>query len=947
MQKHSGLSITRIPKIRIISIMLPTPNRPPRATYRLQFTPEFGFKEAQELVPYLAQLGISELYASPFFQASSSSTHGYDVNDYNRISATLGGIEGLNRLSEILRKEDLGLLVDFVPNHMGIDGEFNVWWRDVLENGTHSRFASYFDIEWHSRIERLKDRVLVPVLDDHYGAVLEDGRLRLAYEKGRFFICFGSLRLPLRPKSYGLVFDQIVELLPSGDGQKSRLRERAEAFEHLPTHEPEERDAMLRKLREDWAETFDADIPLQSVVRAAIDKINGIPGDALSFLKLHEILEQQHYRLAYWKVGAHEVNYRRFFAVDTLVGLKMEQPEVFAVTHGLLGDLLAAGVISGIRLDHIDGLWDPAQYLRRLKDLVQDRRPEGGTVYTLVEKILASEEALPEAWAIHGTTGYEFTASLIDLFLDCGDEPAWTRIYGNFTDERKASRDLTYTDKLFALQEIFPNAVANLAVELDALIEVDWHWRDLSLHDLETALRHLLACLPVYRTYRMPGELMADSERKWLSQALEEAILRNPCVDPVPIRFLFQVIVGDYPAADASSEQQAALSAWVCKLQQATGAVMAKSVEDTHFYRYVRMLGANEVGSHPSRFGKPVNLFHEANVLRYERTPLGQVTTSTHDTKMSEDARARLFALAELPDEWETHLRAWHRLSEPARQQIADRPAPDAREEYLLYQALLATWPLGQTKPDEMFRDRIKAYFRKAQAEAKLNTTWTCPHAGHVAAGDNFVDALFGLPEFLADFLPFVQRIAYRGMVFSLAQTVLKLTVPGVPDIYQGNEMWDFSLVDPDNRRLVDFEIRRAMLAKLDQRSPGDLLANWQDGGIKMQLIRTLLLCRRTLPELFASGNYVPLQPQGSKANRVVSFMRQYQSKELMVIVPRRLGDAQAPYLEPVWKDTFVPVSGARIWSNVLTGRPLKASGDEVHLDSAFSDWPVAVLVSS
>jgi (1->4)-alpha-D-glucan 1-alpha-D-glucosylmutase len=923
--------------------MLPPPVRIPTSTYRIQFTPEFGFEQARRIVPYLKELGISDLYASPLFQASSASTHGYDVNDYNTISASLGGRKGLDQLSAELTKNGLGLLLDFVPNHMGIDGEFNFWWRHVLEHGTQSKYAPFFDIEWHPRLERLHDRVLVPMLGDHYGAVLENGGFGVRYEKGRFVVRHGSLQLPIRPRTYATIFAQIDEQLPSGDPRKTCLRELGEAFENLPPHDPEERDVKFDELRASWGSMLADDAELRKLLADALRRINGKSGEPASFGLMHGLLEDQHYRLAHWKVGAHEVNYRRFFAVDTLVGLKMEDPGVFAATHCLLSELIAQGMVTGIRLDHIDGLWNPVEYLERLAELAQRERPDGAPIFTLVEKILASGEMLPPAWQVHGTSGYEFAASVAELFLDRRDEPVWTKIYNDFTGETKSSRDLTYEDKLLALEEIFPNALNNLALELDALIEFDWHKRDISLHDLKTALRHLLACMPVYRTYRMPGEAMTEAERGYVQQAIEEAIRRNPCTDPVPIRFLGSVIMGEYPPADVSPETKDGIARWICKLQQSTGAVMAKSVEDTHFFRYVRLMGANEVGSHPSRFGAPVAEFHRANQMRLELVPYSMLTTSTHDTKMSEDARARLFALTELPQDWASHLEKWHVINRTTHKIVESKSAPDAREEYLLYQALLAVWPLQATRADQDFRKRMKAYLRKVQGEARRNTTWTFPHREWQDAGDAFIDAMLDSKEFLVDFLPFAERLARRGAIYSLAQTVLRLTSPGVPDLYQGNEVWDFSLVDPDNRRPVDYDRRIKLLAKLDARSPRDLWENWQDGGIKMQAIRSVLRFRREQPDLFAKGEYMPLSPAGDKAEDAVGFLRHFGSAELLVVVPRRLGEKD----EPSWSNTTIVPPRKRPWRNLLTGASVKPDGKAITLDQLFSEWPVAVLVNA
>jgi (1->4)-alpha-D-glucan 1-alpha-D-glucosylmutase len=581
-----------------------------------------------------------------------------------------------------------------------------------------------------------------------------------------------------------------------------------------------------------------------------------------------------------------------------------------------------------------------------LRDVVAEKVPGANPAYTLVEKILAPGEEMPKAWEIHGTSGYEFAGNLIELFLDRADESAWSRIYGDFTGDTQSSRDLTYRDKIFILEEMFHNAVSNLAVELDSLIEHDWQWRDLSLHDLKTGLRHLLACLPVYRTYRMPGEKMVEEERKWVRQAVEEGLRRNPSVDPEPIRFLGRVIMGDYPPVDILSEYRESFDRWVCKLEQVTGAIMAKSVEDTHFYRYVRMLATNEVGSHPSRFGQPVAEFHRSNRLRQQQMPFCLLTTSTHDTKVSEDARARLFALAELPEEWETKLREWHGMNEKARTQIAEKTAPDEREQYMLYQMMLAAWPLGASMADDAFRQRIKSYFRKAQGEAKLNTAWTFPHEPWHEAGGKFLDAILSSESFLKSFVPFAERVARRGMIYSLGQTVLKLTSPGVPDIYQGNEVWDFSLVDPDNRRPVDYELRRGLLSGLDKRTPKDLWTNWKDGGIKMQTVRAILRCRTDFPELFTRGEYTPLTPEGEDADRVVSFMRSHGGRDLLVVAARRLGTNDASWVGGSWKGIRLPELKRRGWSNLLTGAAITAPSEGLAVAELFADWPVAVLLS-
>jgi (1->4)-alpha-D-glucan 1-alpha-D-glucosylmutase len=463
---------------------------------------------------------------------------------------------------------------------------------------------------------------------------------------------------------------------------------------------------------------------------------------------------------------------------------------------------------------------------------------------------------------------------------------------------------------------------------------------------LKTALRHFLASLSVYRTYRMPGGEISPEDKARVLRAVEEGIRRNPCVDPVPVRFVGRVITGDYPSPEESPERKEKFARWVAKLQQVTGAIMAKSVEDTHFYRYVRMFAANEVGSHPSRFGQPVAAFNEANRQRQKNWPYCMLTTSTHDTKMSEDARARLFALAEWPAEWAENLKQWHALNAEAKSEVEGRPAPDRREEYLLYQALLASWPLGMTGPDAEFLERIKSYFRKAQGEAKLNTAWTFPHAKWHEAGERFVEAILGSAPFLKSFLPFAERVAEKGMIFSLAQTVLKLTAPGIPDIYQGNEIWDFSLVDPDNRRPVDYARRVELLASIDKRRPSELLEHWQDGGIKMKVTQALLQFRRQHPEVFSGGDYLPLETTGEKAEDIVAFLRKSGETEVLVVVPIRASSTPEAGRSSEWKDTAVRLPQARTWESVLTGGSVAARGDCILASSLFSELPVAAFVS-
>ena len=871
------------------------PFRTPRATYRLQLQEKFGFAALADIVPYLDALGISDVYASPIFRASPGSTHGYDVCDHNEINPELGGLDGLSSVSALLRQRGMGLLADFVPNHMGIEGPFNWRWLDVLENGHDSRFATYFDIQWNPRHAWWQDRILVPTLHDFYGRVLEEGAIQLRYQESGFWVCYFSLRFPLRPESYGAILERLAWFRHPGTPVAVQLEHLAQQFRSLPKPVAGEtlEAAQLRHRQRDLLRQELSNLIAGEKLNESLDQvlaaINGVAGQPDSFDTLHQILEEQHYRLAFWKSGTHEINYRRFFAIDTLVGLNMELPEVFTDTHRLLKDLLARGIVTGVRLDHIDGLWDPVEYLDRLAEL--GRRGDE-PLYTLVEKILTEGERLPADWPVHGTTGYEFAGSLIDLLVQGEAEEAFTRAYRDFTGLRLDPHEMAYQLKLFSMEELFPNAIDNLALDLEAQVKNDRRWRDWTTNDLRLAMSRIIACLSVYRTYRRAGQPMSLQDIAVVERAVDATLPRNRSSDPAPFLFLQNLWTGAYPGPAAAPEFRAWADGWVSKLQQYTGAIMAKSIEDTFFYRYVRFFGANEVGHHPASFGRPVVAFHEANLFRLQSHPAAMLSTSTHDTKVAEDVRARLVALSELPEEWSAALNRWAEANRALKTQVGETLAPDTNEEYLLYQILLGAWPLQAEQIDDDFRARIKAYMRKALSESKANTSWSSPNDAWLKASDDFVDALLSgdRAAFQEDFLPLADEIAWRGMNFSLVQVALKITAPGVPDFYQGTDLWDFSLVDPDNRRPVDYALRRRLLDSLDATSLPDLLASWPDGRIKLHVIRALLGHRREYPRLFSDGTYTPVAVSGENADRLVVFSRQQGDDQLLVVALRRLG---------------------------------------------------------
>jgi (1->4)-alpha-D-glucan 1-alpha-D-glucosylmutase len=892
----------------------------PESTYRVQLHGKFTFADLAALDSYFTELGISDLYLSPIFTAVPGSQHGYDVTDYGEVNPELGGHEGFKALAATLHGGHHAIILDFVPNHMGIAGMLNQWWRDVLEFGPSSHYAPFFDIQW--KAEGLQDhpRVLVPLLQDHYGKVLERGEITLLYEKG-FSLQYGDTTLPVSPDSYPHILkdlgpDMDQALGTSVEGRKERLEARVAA-------DPKIRDAVDGRLR----------------------TLNGRIGDSTSFDALHAIIESQHYRLARWQAGAHEINYRRFFAIDTLVGLHMETPEVFHESHAMVGRLIAEGDVSGLRIDHIDGLRQPWDYLQRIQMMA---RPDASQpLYVLVEKILAHGESLPKSWPVHGTTGYEFIAQLAGILVDAAQQSRFDSIYRSFTGEKRAYPELVIRSKRMIISEMFANAISNLGAELVQIVAGDRMWRDLTRHELTTAVSELVVHLPVYRTYRRRQDAVAEQDRAVLEDACAQAIMDNPRASPEPFTFIRDLLIGAYPAADAPSEYRGRILNWVLTFQQYTGAIMAKSVEDTTFYTYNRFIALNEVGGDPGIFGGSIDDFHKANEVRRSLEPHALLATSTHDSKLGEDVRARLYALSELATEWEGWTQEWGQMTAAHTTYCDGGQAPDDLDRYRFFQILLGAWPLKDGDVDDPFRGRLKEYFRKAVNEAKRHTSILNGNEAYLDACDHFVDAVTtgaGAANFLATFLPCAARIARLGMVNSLAQVVLKCTVPGVPDFYQGNEIWDFSLVDPDNRRAVDYPMRQVMIGDVSQVSYTTLLENWRDGAIKLRVTRDLLRFRRGCPLLFSSGSYRAVAGSGSFSASVVSFMRELGEAAILVVVPRITAKIGCPAVGSVWDDTRLSESASEHgWRDLFTGR-IFAAGEPLLMRTLFAELPFAVL---
>lgn len=933
---------------------LKTAQRIPVATYRVQLHAGFNFTDLVKRLPYLRSLGISDVYCSPIFAASPGSTHGYDVSDYRIINPELGGEEGFLALSKALREHEMGLLLDFVPNHMGINGPFNAWWLDVLECGKNSPYAQFFDIHWNPH--QGSDRILVPMLEDHYGLVLEKGSLVLTVAQGSFQISYGETRFPIRPESYPRLLGHAAEKAEAGSAERTQLASLAAEFAALPQpsapdreEQKQERAHARRCLQQRLHQLLESSLAAANAVADHLAEINGTPGTPRSFDALDRLLDEQHYRLARWKTGAHETNYRRFFAIDTLVGLRMERDEVFQESHGRLGKLVRDGHVTGLRIDHIDGLWDAERYLEQLQQIA---RPSGDSapLYVVVEKIVEGQEQLPARWQTHGTTGYEFAANVGQLLTDSSSETRFERLYSSFVQDRTPFAQTVYASKRLVLDEMFANAVHNLAAHLDTLLGSDRRWRDLTRHELTVALREIIAHLTVYRTYRRFGDDKASSaDVAVIKQACTLAKARNEKLDPEPFDLIQELLTGNYPPPETPEMLRAQMLGWVMTFQQYTGAVMAKSVEDTAFYVYNRLIALNEVGGDPTHFGQPVDAFHRVCATRADVSPLTQLTTSTHDTKLSEDARARLYVLSELPEEWEEWLRHWRELNARHKTRVGAKEAPDFNEEYRLYQSLLAVWPLDDLVTDSL-RTRVRDYLRKAISEAKRNTTWIHPNEPWLSACDQFIEALLDegrSSAFLTHFRATAGRIARLGLINSLAQVTLKITTPGVPDFYQGNEIFDYSLVDPDNRRPVDFDSRESTAAQLDQRTWYELLAHWRDGSIKQKLTRELLRFRAASPLLFQEGSYGPLQVRGRFAEHVVAFRRHHASGTLVVIVPRLTAKLGCPPLGLTWDDTHVLLEDTdRGWREILTSAKHRI-GSEVSVAELFRELPIAVLHAS
>src|SRR3989442_6173199 len=778
--------------------------RSPISTYRLQFNRWFTFAQAREIVPYLYALGVSDAYASPYFQARPDSLHGYDITDHNKLNPAIGSREEYDSWIAELHAHSMGQVLDFVPNHVGIAEPLNEWWMDVLENGPSSRYAPYFDIDWHPLKWDLRDKVLLPILSDQYGRVLERGELHVRFEEGTFYLLYGERRLPIAPGTYRYVLQIALQDLAEYKDEDfyAELQSILTALEYLPKRtetDPKrigerirEKEIIKRRLERRCAEAPQ----VQHAIEKALARINGEPGDTRSFDALDELLNAQSYRLAFWRVAAEEINYRRFFDVNDLAAIRIELPKVFDAVHRFLLDLLSAGAVTGLRIDHPDGLYLPGEYFEKLqqrcaKALGIALPKDGRAIYMVAEKILTGSEGLRNDWRLHGTTGYDFANQVTQLLVDSSAEEAITKTFHRFIGHSVPFGHLLYAKKLQVMKLALANDVDVLGNMLDRLSERSRWYRDFTVEALSRTVRETIACFPVYRTYLAPGQPVSEEDREIVERAISGAKRRNPAMDESIFNFLRDVLLFRFPAnLDASG--RAAHTHFVLKFQQTTGPIMAKGLEDTVFYIYNRLTALNEVGGEPQQFGLSIEAFHEHNLDRRRNWPATLLGTSTHDTKRSEDVRARMVAISEIPELWRRSLQRWRTVNRRWKKDVNELEAPDANEEYLLYQTLLGTWPVGANgAPAENvgpeYIERIQAYMTKALNEAKLNTSWIQPNEEWLAATRDFVAKILESStknKFLLKVLPVAQEIAGLGAVHALPQALLKLMSPGVPDIY-------------------------------------------------------------------------------------------------------------------------------------------------------------------
>ncbi len=947
--------------------MLPT--IVPTATYRLQFHAEFTFQAARVLLDYLHALGISHLYASPFLKAASGSQHGYDIIDHTALNPEIGSPNDFEQLVHALHQRGMGQILDFVPNHMGVAGAENSWWLDVLEWGECSPFAPFFDINWQPERTGLQGKVLLPVLGDHYGSVLERKQICLRFDatSGTFHAWYYAQVLPIAPKYYAELLQPALlslrEVLDAQDPQLIEFTRIVTGFAQL-CHDGDH-NANHARMQAKTLKLALSTLAMKPLIAQAVDTAleRFEASSAAGVERLHALLERQSYKLAYWRAAFDEINYRRFFDVNELAGLRMELAECFALTHNFIFSLIAKGQIQGLRIDHIDGLFAPASYCKILQERAETLNQP---IYLVVEKIIARYERLPENWLVAGTTGYEFMNMVNGLFVDGRNEARFGRLYSRIAPHHAEYDELVIECKKRIMDVELASELNVLADNLVRIAVQDLHSSDFTRNSLRLALREIIANFPVYRTY-ITAEEISSEDRRYIEWAVARARKASVVVDDATFDFVRSVLTTDAIRGADTNYHYRDVIHFAMKFQQYTSPVTAKGVEDTCFYRYNRLISLNEVGGDPNRFGTTVGAFHRFAGERWNKTPHALSSTATHDAKRGEDVRTRIDVLSEFPGVWTRACSRWSRLNHSKKRELDGRLAPENNDEYFIYQTLIGTWPIEdlvetETSDDALRRDyanRIEAYLRKALREAKIHSSWANPHHEYEEATLNFARRIMERSSkslFLSDFLPLAAKVARIGACSSLSQTVLKCTAPGIPDFYQGSELWDYSLVDPDNRRPVDYRKRQNILAELREMYAqrehdilaSELLRSWPDGRIKLYVTWILLQLRMKKRDNFLSGEYLPVEAIGKFSEHVCAFTRD----DILVVVPRLLGKVMGSFAElplaECWGDTQLILPNTAVYQNIFTNARVEPiqSGNASHLalKQIFAHLPVAVL---
>jgi (1->4)-alpha-D-glucan 1-alpha-D-glucosylmutase len=871
----------------------------------------------------------------------------------------------------VLKSKGMGLLLDIVPNHMALSYN-NPWWLDVLENGPGSPYAMFFDIDWHPLNRVLEGRVLQPILGAPYGQVLENQELTLILEETGFFIQYYEHKFPLDPKTYGQILthrlDTLTRELGEGNPAVLSLMGLITLIEHLPPRSLSSKRKLLERHRQKeilksnlWL-LYQGNPLIKQFLDENIARFNGRSGDPESFNRLDHLLGSQPYRLAYWRVSLDMINYRRFFSVNDLIGLRVENPCVFEASHTLLFNLIREGKVSGVRVDHVDGLYDPLGYLQRLQGFLSpgDKGPaERQNLYVVVEKILAADEPLPPDWPVAGTTGYDFLNQVNGLFVEAKGFQAVHQVYNRFVKPDLARSELIYQKKKLIMETLFQGELETLGYTLSLLAEQDRQARDVPRKELQKIIGEVISRLPVYRTYIRSFEV-SPWDRATLEPVIAEVRTRHPSFDPTALDFVRRVLLLDFPP-DLLEEHREDWLRFVMRWQQFTGPIMAKGLEDTALYVYNPLVSLNEVGT-DFLVVDPED-FHRFNRGRQENWPATLNATATHDTNRSEDVRMRINVLSEDPEHWEACLKRWSAWNQSKKQWVNGMEVPGPNEEYFLYQTLIGAWPLSEEELPK-FKARLQSYIIKAAREAKVHTRWIAPNSEHENGLTAFAAAILdesGDNEFINDFKKYQAHLAYCGALNSLSQTLLKIASPGVPDFYQGTELWDFSLVDPDNRRPVDFHQRAQLLHEVkmkEKQAPGalirELLPNWQNGAVKLYSTYKALKFRQAHPDLFMRGDYLPIMTQGPQSRQVVAFARRRENSWAVVAAARffsRILSPEGLAVDPeIWQESSLclPQDAPKKWVNIFTGETTKSSpqaqAKTLDLANLFQHLPVALL---